>query len=178
MATTAATGAARRCRECGAAVPPGHAICPHCRSADLFDDPSARATDLAGYEQFQRRRRLAVLATATTTLALMGAALGLGLAYQDVEPGFMRGGSGEGGLMPILRAAFFLLVINPLVIGGVGLVLGLFSYRLWYRLLTGERATTDISVLETLGGRAPARREDYLTAGETKRPSGNVGRSR
>ena len=155
--TTETAPTVQRCRECGAAVPASRAICPRCRSADLVVDATVRAMGVDAYNRYQRRRRLAVLATVATTFVCMAIALGVGLAFKGVEPGGMRGSSIDNGLMPLVRGLLLLLVINPMVIAALGLVLGLLSYRLWHRLLTGERVTGDFNVLDTLGGRARSR---------------------
>jgi hypothetical protein len=151
-ASAAPAAVPRRCRDCGAAVAPGRAVCPHCRGADLVEDASARAMSVDDYERFQGRRRLAVSATVLTTVLLMALALGVGLAFQDVAHGGSSAAGGESGLAPLLRAVAVLLVINPMVIAAVGLVLGVLSHRLWYRLFTGERAATEFSILAALGG--------------------------
>jgi ribosomal protein L40E len=143
---------ARRCRECGAAVPAGAGVCPRCRSADLVADASARSMGIDGYDRLQKRGRAALVATALTTLVTLVAAVGIGLAFQGIEPGATRGSS-EGGLMALVRALGFLLVINPMVIAALGVVLGLLSYKVWYRLVTGERASTELSALDALAGK-------------------------
>jgi hypothetical protein len=147
--------------ECGTLVPERLSICPVCRSADL--ELVAHAGSGAGmgaigvdaYHTYQRRRRGAVAATVGTTVLLLIVAVGVALALKDLPPAAGETGAdaGPAPLLVGLRVVFFLLAINPLVLAGVSLVFGLWSYRLWHRLLTGHHGETGLSLLEVLGGR-------------------------
>ncbi|MBI3970725.1 MAG: hypothetical protein HY332_05500 [Chloroflexi bacterium] len=111
------------------------------------------------YHSFERRRRLAMLATGLTTVVLMAIGIAVALWAKELVPsGSSPGGpSEEGGLLTWLRVALFLFVVNPLVLAGVCVVAGLLSYRLWFRAITGERAVVEASALDLLGGRASRR---------------------
>jgi multisubunit Na+/H+ antiporter MnhG subunit len=154
MSTMSTMSTMRKCNECGTTVPEGQTVCPVCRSTDLSVAPGARAgaSGVAGYERFIRRRRLARAATAATTLLLLIVALAVALAAKDAAS--VEGGpTDQSALMVVARVSLFLLLVNPIVLAAVALVLGLLSYRLWYRALTGERAATEFSVIDALGGR-------------------------
>jgi hypothetical protein len=146
--------AMKRCNECGTTVPEGLTACPVCRSTDVSAAPGtqASAAGVAGYERFIRRRRLARVATAATTLLLLIVALAVALAAKDAAS--VQGSpTDQSALLVVARVGLFLLLVNPMVLAAVALVLGLMSYRLWYRALTGERPVTEFSVIDALGGR-------------------------
>ncbi|MGH2371099.1 MAG: hypothetical protein ACRDI2_23220, partial [Chloroflexota bacterium] len=67
--------------------------------------------------------------------------------------GSLGAADGGSGLLTAWRVVLFLFMINPMVLAAVCLILGLLSYRLWHRALTGQQAETGLSVLSMLGGR-------------------------
>jgi ribosomal protein L40E len=148
------------CRECGTTVPTGHSVCPTCRGVDLRPVPrpthAGRAADpILAYHTFQRRRQLAAIATAATTLLLLVVAIVGGLLLKELVPqtGGSAAESGSVSFVDALRIGALFLLFNPLVLVGLALALGLTSYRLWHRLLTGEAASVGADVLGMMGGR-------------------------
>jgi hypothetical protein len=126
--------------------------------------PAARAGEdrVAAYHRLARRRRLAVLTTAGTTVVLVVTSLALAAFMGDLVPPDV----GRGGGMPaaqrtqdefspaqMLRTAALFLVVNPYPLVILALVVGVYSFRLWYRVFTGERAAVGFSIIDTLGGR-------------------------
>jgi hypothetical protein len=152
------------CRECGASVPDGQSVCPRCRSVDLAQVkglPAAGAGGIDAYHRYQHRRRLAIAATAATTVLLMLLAIGVGLAFKQALPAAGGGTGGKGSPLSAfetVRVGAMFLLFNPIMLVGLALVLGLFSYRFWHRVVTGEAAGADFSVIEALGGRPRAQR--------------------
>lgn len=158
------------CKECGTTVPEGQSICPRCRSLDLVvvkdraGRPRPGEDSIEAYHRHQRRRRLAMLATAVTSVALMVGAIALAAVMKDIIPagyGGSFGGTTAGesfNLLTSIRAALFFAVWNPILLMGAALILGLFSFRVWYRAFTGEAAATEFSVLDALAGKTSAKK--------------------
>ncbi len=151
------------CRECGTTVPAGQSVCPTCRGVDLQPVRRASRTGSAGdpigaYHAFQRRRQVAAVATVATTFLLLVLAVGGGLLLKELVPqtGGSAAESSSVSFVDTLRIGALFLLFNPLVLVGLALALGITSYRLWHRLLTGEAAGINADVLGMMGGRPAA----------------------
>lgn len=149
------------CKGCGASVPEGRAICPRCRGLDLehiqgVSGAGGGADVVEAYHRFQRRRRLALLAAAGTTLMLVLCAVLLSATIKDLIPGGVGGAGRRGEELTVLsavRGMFIFLAWNPIPLIALALALGIYSFRGWHRALTGERATTEFSILASLAGK-------------------------